>query len=226
MKQQNNTKIHGNNNKVQNQNVNIHSGGKASSDEADAAAILIVASAAIVVAAFFYLRYFGEVVLSLKFGIAAAGFLHLATMAVLWRAADVDYRDGLFLAFGITLTVFQMSITITEVTSLPPKVFEIASQPAVALGWLQQAFEVWGRFNNHGHHLIVQNMTTTLSLVPAVALNCLFGLQRVLDALARSDGRDAYVRGAEYLETFKVWGSIFSGVLTLGGLLVIPQIFS
>jgi hypothetical protein len=217
--------IHGSNNKFSNQNISIHAGEKPD-DAANGLAILGVAFAALVIAVFFYLRHFEQILLVLKLGIIAAGAIHVMTFIPLWRTSDLDYRDGLILTLGVVLVMFQGWLLVAKVSSLPPQVFEIANRPTAASGWMHQAFEVWGRFSKQGHDIIVENMMQAASLVPAVVLNCLFGLQRLLETFARSEENAVCARGVKILGAAKTAGAALSSFLTIAGLLVIPWLFS
>ncbi len=99
---------------------------------------------------------------------------------------------------------------------MPPAVLDIVSQPYTAKGWLAQAMEVWGRFSPAGHNIIMENMSATLFLTPAIALNIMYGTQNFFATLARSEQSRVCEIIADLLAHFKTLAAVLAALLTIG----------
>lgn len=225
----------GNNQFNQNNNYNVKNvnngggGGNKGGDPAGEGFALIIGVFAVVVGtAFVYLRYYEPIFLWLKLGVLAAGALYMMALVSQWRAPDpdYDYRYTLPTLLGMLLTLSQMWVIYLTQQALPPEVIDMANQPTVATGFMQQAFEVWNRFNNYGHRIITENLITVLCLAPAIALNLGYGLQHLLEALARSEQSGVCATFAKWLHFCKAWGGPLSVVLTFAAYLSISGVFT
>lgn len=224
--------IHGGNNRIDKRNYQIkhinYGGGNrgGGGKDGDGIAIVVAIFAAIVGAAYAYLAHYDEILFWLKMGVVLAGAIHLTALIPLWRDPDAEYRDLWPLALGFALTFSQAWVIILTQEALPPVAIEIATQPTVAKGYFPQALEIWRRFNDTGHRIILENLSTAITLAPAIILNVFFGLQHLLQALARSEDSPVCETMAAWLHVCRARGSAVSVALVVLGFLIISGIFS
>lgn len=233
MKQQSNTTvtggIRGNNNRVSTKNVQIKnitnnnggrdSGGKGGENEG--LAILIGVSAVCIAAVYLYLRHYQQIFYWLRVGAITVGAVHFATLIPQYRDPDSDWAQLLFTGFGAALVTVQLLLITTIEVALPPDVFRIAAQPTVATAFFPQAFEVWNRFNNLGHRLIIENLGAVLLLAPGLFLNLLYGMKCLSEGFTRSDESAFCYWLAEALDSMKITGGLVSALFTIGSFLLI-----
>lgn len=227
--------INGGNNQFNQNNNNHHyniknsgggSGNKGGDPAGDGMAILIGIFGVAVVTAFVYLRYYDSIFFWLKIGVVIACVLHMMTFVAQLRDPMYTYPDSFSNTFGMCLVLCQGWLILTIMEAMPPAVFDIVNQPIAAKGWLAQAMAVWGRFNHRAHNIIMENMTATLCLAPAIALNILYGAQHLFATLTRSEQSRFCEIIADLLEHFKIWAAALSALLTLAAYAIITGLLT
>jgi hypothetical protein len=231
MKQQGNTTvtggIRGNNNRISTKNVQIKNvtnnnrGHGRKGDGEDGLAILFGVAIAGIAAAYLYLRHYDQIFFWLNFGAILAGIIHVAAVMPQYRNPDFDLEKLAFTAFGVALVTAQMLLIKTIEVALPPDVFRIAAQATVTKGFFQQAFEVWNRFNNLGHRLIMENVGAVVLLVPGLFLNLLYGIKCLSESIVREDETTFFDWLSEALDSMKIKGSLVSALFTMCAYLLI-----
>lgn len=207
---------------------NVHHGGSNNKNSDDPAgegfAIIIAVFGAVTAAAFVYLRYFQQIFFWLELGELSASILCLAALIPQWRAPNLRYMKHT--AFGVLLAFSQIWVTTLALDAMPSQVLDIANQPLLAKDFFGQIYEMWNRFNNDAHRLIIENMMSALFLAPAIVLNLLYALQNLLASLAYSEQSKVCATLARWLLLCKTWGAPLSALFTLGAYLAISGFLS
>jgi hypothetical protein len=215
--------INGDNNQVQQNNYNIKNvstGGNGGGDnrgggsknDNDGAGLLFALAAATILAAVLYLKFHEPIFLWLKLVLMLTAALHVYSLAVHWQVGEDEHAKIWHPFAGVLLCAAQALVISTALGALPVEVFDIAARPTKAAGGIPWAWEVWDRFNDKGHQLILDNMLAVIALAVSMVFGLLFSVQHAVDVLAMALESRIASHVANVLRGFKtkgVWVAVF-----------------
>jgi len=218
------------NNHFNQKNVYNNKGGGNRPDGDDPASTVIALCMGIfavtVIMAVSYLNHYEAIFFWLNLGVIAGGALHVLTFWPQLQDPSYHYRDSLPAAGSLALTFSLAWLAITIFDAMPAEVIAAAAQPTTASGLLPQKMEVWNRFNNSGHRLILDNLMGALFMATGILFNLAFGLQQVIESFGHAQQNSALITVSRWLRFFKSGGVFVAVAASLGAYLAISGFFS